>query len=396
MKVGILTFHWATNYGAVLQCYALQQTLTRLGMDVEVINYKPRRYDDSLYRFFKQHKYKNLTEYSTLRKKERAIGVFRRKNLNLTRRVHTCAEIGKLAKRYDLIVSGSDQVMNPSFLMWGESSKRRSPSYFLGFPYEGRRVAYAVSFGCVEYPQEARELATHYMGAFDAIGVRENTGVAIVESMGRSDAVVVPDPTILLPSEYYDSLATEGGRRGGRGVESGDYAYCFFLRNEEERRAQLGAVMSDKGLPFEELMWNNDDGDYSIQGWLRKIRNAKCVLTDSFHCMVMCLKLHKPFVVVTDVEGNEGMNDRFYSLLGRLGLSERVVYKGALANQTIALDKSASKNSFLTLNKDNEEKNGVAVIERVLNAPIDWSSIENHLQTYATVGEEFVGQFETK
>ena len=77
-------------------------------------------------------------------------------------------------------------------------------------------MAYAVSFGCVEYPQESRELAIHYMGAFDAIGVREDTGVAIVESMGRSDAVVVPDPTILLPSEYYDSLATEGNGRGRR------------------------------------------------------------------------------------------------------------------------------------------------------------------------------------
>ncbi len=392
MRVGILTFHWATNYGAVLQCFALQHTLTRLGMDVDVINYKPRRYDDSLYRFFKQHKYRHFREYLTLRKKESVIGRFRRKNLNLTRRVYTCAQIGRLARRYDVIISGSDQVMNPSFLMWGESSKRRSPSYFLGFPYEGRRVAYAVSFGCVNYPQEARELASQYMGSFEAIGVRENTGVSIVGSMGRDDTVVVPDPTILLPSEYYETLATEGHRRGRRGEEHGDYTYCFFLRNEKERREQLGTVTAEGKLPVGDLLWNNDDGDYSIQGWLCKIKNAKCVLTDSFHCMVMCLKLHKPFVVVTDVEGNEGMNDRFYSLLGRLGLSERVVYKGVLESQTVVPDHSDINGSPLTLKNDSVKKSGVALIDRVLKEPIDWPSTDYHLLSYATIGEKFLRQ----
>ena len=53
MKIGILTFHWATNYGAVLQCYALQTYLESLGHDVRVINYKPKQYDFSLWRFFR-------------------------------------------------------------------------------------------------------------------------------------------------------------------------------------------------------------------------------------------------------------------------------------------------------------------------------------------------------
>ena len=109
-------------------------------------------------------------------------------------------------------------------------------------------------------------------------------------------------------------------------------------------------------------MWNNDDGDYSMQGWLCKIRNAKCVLTDSFHCMVMCLKLHKPFVVVTDVEGNEGMNDRFYSLLSRLGLSERVVYKN---------DMSPALNSLPSI-------------------AISWTSVDATLISYATKGINFL------
>ena len=57
MKIGILTFHWATNYGAVLQCYALQAYLEQLGHNVRVIDYKPLKYDESLYNFIRCKKY---------------------------------------------------------------------------------------------------------------------------------------------------------------------------------------------------------------------------------------------------------------------------------------------------------------------------------------------------
>lgn len=70
MKIGILTFHWATNYGAVLQCYALQSYLESMGHDVKVINYKPRQYDDNLYTFLRFRKFLNLEEYFNNRKKE--------------------------------------------------------------------------------------------------------------------------------------------------------------------------------------------------------------------------------------------------------------------------------------------------------------------------------------
>ena len=75
------------------------------------------------------------------------------------------------------------------------------------------------------------------------------------------------------------------------------------------------------------VLWNNEDGDYTMQGWLSKIRHADFVVTDSFHCVVMCLKLHKPFAVVTEQEGNVGMNDRLYTLLDSVNQSNRIVHK---------------------------------------------------------------------
>jgi exopolysaccharide biosynthesis predicted pyruvyltransferase EpsI len=60
---------------------------------------------------------------------------------------------------------------------------------------------------------------------------------------------------------------------------------------------------------------------------MRKIKNARLVITDSFHCLVMCLKLHIPFFVITEQEGNVAMNDRLYTLLAPLKMEERIIYK---------------------------------------------------------------------
>lgn len=320
---------------------------------MRVVDYKPRSFDDSLYQFFRKHKYKNLAEYFTNRRKERAIGKFRKKNLNLTRRVYSCGDIANVVQGCDMVIAGSDQVMNPSFLRNGEGAGVITPSYFLGFPYDGRRVSYAVSFGCVEYPQDEGEIAARYIGDFERISVRENTGVEIVGSMGRNDAVVVPDPTILLPQSYYKALAAEWNKPLKR-----PYVYSFFIRNEAERCEAVGKEVANK-----RLLWHGNVRDYSMQGWLGRIERAEGVITDSFHCLVMCLKLHKPFVVINEVDGNEGMNDRFYSILGRLGLTDRI------------------------LHKSNIESLGA-----LLTRPIDWTMVDEALEEFAAVGLNFLKQ----
>lgn len=133
MRIGILTFHWATNYGAVLQCYALQDFLESLGHKVQVINYKPRQYDNNIYSFLRFRKFLNFQEYINNRKKEIKIREFRREHLHLTDRVYQCKEIASFASYYDILVSGSDQVVNPSFLMSGEGRGVVSPTYFWDF-----------------------------------------------------------------------------------------------------------------------------------------------------------------------------------------------------------------------------------------------------------------------
>ena len=136
--------------------------------------------------------------------------------------------------------------------------------------------------------------------------------------MGRDDAIVVPDPTLLIESRFYHQLADNHIN-----PNPNQYIYSFFIRNIAERKNAICNILKGK-----HILWNNEDGDYTMQGWLNKIKHSEFVVTDSFHCVVMCLKLHKPFVVITENNGNVGMNDRLYTLLGNIGLDNRIIYKG--------------------------------------------------------------------
>lgn len=317
MNIGILTFHWATNYGAVLQCYALQCYLTSIGHNVKVINYKPHQYDESLYKFLRYRKFLHLSEYINTQRKEKALNKFRNDHLNQTERVCTCDSICHISSQFDIIISGSDQVLNPSFLMAGEGKGKITPTYFIGFQFAGKKIGYALSFGCIIYPEDLCKIAAKYMSTFDRISVREISGVEIVKSMGRDDAEIVPDPTLLMDSQFYHSLADECSIH-----KREPYVYSFFIRHIAERKLLINNSLNGKNL-----LWNNEDKDYTMQGWLSKIKHSEFVVTDSFHCVVMCLKLHKPFVVITEKEGYVGMNDRLYTLLGEMKLDERIVCK---------------------------------------------------------------------
>lgn len=319
MKIGILTFHWATNYGAVLQCYALQTYLESLGHKVNVINYKPSFFDESVYKFLRYRKFLHLSSYFKTIKMEKMLVDFRNKYLKQTDRVLTINSIEKIASVFDIIISGSDQVLNPSFLMGGEGAHKITPTYFLDFPFDGKRIGYALSFGCVKYPENSLKEARKHIGTFDILSVRESSGIEIVRSMGRDDVVVVPDPTLLMPAEFYHSLADECT------YTKLSYTYCFFIRHITERKRAIKHILKDRPA-----LWNNDDRRYSLQEWLSKIKHSEFIITDSFHCMVMCLKLHTPFVVITEQEGNVGMNDRLYTLLGEIGMKKCVVHKNNL------------------------------------------------------------------
>jgi len=330
MKIGIITFHWATNYGAVLQCYALQTYLQRQKHEVFIINYRPKEYQKTFLKCFSSLKFwlwkMNYKDY----KKEKTIEKFRIRYLQQTELYKSFIELKTNVPYFDFYICGSDQIWNPYFTLKGENQKPTS-SYFLNFgDINAKRIAFAVSFGTNFYPKDASMYINAFLMNFNAISVREDFGVEILEKMGISSVNTVSDPTLLLNSFDYNKLLTKNKSTN----ESYYYVYIlrksnnYLLKEIYKDFSDMSLIVSDK---------NRDD---SISGWLDGIKYSSLVLTNSFHGMVFSIIYNIPFVVFIEKGHLAGMNERFYSLLVKLGLENRIVsdYSKEIVNKIISID----------------------------------------------------------
>lgn len=315
MKIGILTFHWGTNYGAILQAYALQTYLESMGHEVHIINYKPKRFNKSLLSCFLTPRFYLYASNIKAYLKEKKMKVFRRKYLHETVLYESLTELKKNPPNFDVYVCGSDQIWNPSFTTKGEGGP--TSTYFLDFGDKNiKKIAYAVSFGCDIYPKIASNIAIKYIPSFNAISVRENSGVQIITKMGFKEPIRLPDPTLLLDSTEYrfaDSPVTRNQK----------IAFFYILRKEDKIIKKIKkSIKKIYSLETADKVFK----PYSVEQWILGINNASIVVTNSFHGMVFSLIFHKPFVVVLSNGNSSTMNDRFNTLLSFLNLEHRILY----------------------------------------------------------------------
>lgn len=349
MKIGIMTFHWAANHGAVLQAYALCNYLRETyGAEVEIVDYYPKNLEISFINAIKRIRPRTVLKKLSELKKEKQISAFRAQ-LPKSRRYVTNRELIEATLDYDVLIAGSDQIWNPFFLLSGE--KKTTPVYYLNFGAEGtKKIAVSASFGCQELPEAAQKIAAPLLKQFHAIGVRENTGLDILRSMNIDSGVVTADPTALLPREAYLNLCS-----AKPATQSGGVVTCVLRRQTKQTKQLIDAICRA-----------NVEGQaenielYSMPDWLATIRDSRLVVTNSFHCTMMCLKLHTPFAVVLENGKGAGMNDRFSTLLNMFGLTNRVV-------------------------------NDVREIES-LSAPIDFSEVDRTMERYSQTLKSFIAQ----
>ncbi len=306
MKVGIITFHWGTNYGAVLQCYALQKFLVSKGHDVKIINYKPPKYDFSWLNFIRHPRsIFHIKSIFVQKKKEKKLKVFRKNYLNLTNRFYSFKELEKTNFDYDLFISGSDQILNPSFTLYGENNP--TASYYLEFVKDKNKIGYAVSFGCEKYPENAIKYANGWINNFDKIGIRENTAKDILKSLDfKKEITLVPDPTILLGLRMFDGIKIQT-------PNISNYICVYVLRKHIDVNCDNVFYIDDLNNPI------------SLESWLGYIKKSKAFVTNSYHGMIMSILFHIPFAVYVEHGEGKGMNDRFYTLLSLLGLEDRII-----------------------------------------------------------------------
>lgn len=341
MKIGIITFHWATNYGAILQAYSLQEYLKEQGHEVEIINYKPRHFDFGWKYLRRPWLLKGLRKDLVARKKERQLIPFRKENLITTKcRFFSIEDLNRTTMSYDAVISGSDQVMNPSYTLSGENHP--TSAYYLTFAYKSKRIGYAVSFGCTTYPEKALKYAKKWINSFDAIGVREQTGNDVLEQMDyRGRLQLVPDPTILYGRKLFDRINVSS-------IEKKDYLCVYMLR-------ETGSIVTENAIYIDEL--NNP---VPMEEWLGLIINSSGLITNSYHGMIMAILNHVSFVAVTSNSSGGGMNDRFTTLLSRLGLQDRLI--------------DSLDNHF----------------NEVLSKPISWDEVERKLECFRDEGALFL------
>ncbi len=314
-KIGTLTFHWATNYGAVLQAWALQQYLLEAGYETEIIRYLPRRI--RLIQRLQALRRRDFSWFS----RERGMAAFRKKALLQSRKTYpTGRALLRAGRQYDAVICGSDQIWNPSFTLTAEG--KPTLSYFLHFIPEGiRRIAYAASFGAGQLPEEMERLIRPELQKFHAVSVREETGRQILSRLGFF-AKVVCDPTLLLERSAYDRLIEAGEAAPPASTNSGLFSYILHagqgeaLRTTEFCRRLLGEEIA--GSPSS---GGSPSSAGSVYAWLKGIRDAAFVVTNSFHGTVFSILFHRPFITLP-VEGAD-MDDRLHTLLSALGLENR-------------------------------------------------------------------------
>lgn len=332
MKTAILTQPLRTNYGGILQNYALQQTLKSMGHEVYTLD-KAVTDHASLWKILKragrivfgkmpasylfyEKKYKQ--DYSVFTQHTRAF-VNRLINLYL----YTDLREDMKSNSFDAYVVGSDQVWRRGY---GDME-----DVFLGFTrgWEVKRVAYAASFGVDkwEYTQEETEICAAFAKQFDAVSMREASGVSLCKDYLGVSAVHVLDPSMLLTKEQYIDLVDMNVTTPPEGQ-----LFVHVLDKTPEKKGIIkGLANKYKLKPF---TCNQEVSESYIEipierriqppveQWLRSFLDAEYVVTDSFHATVFSILFNKRFLVLGNPE--RGLT-RIQSLLEKFGLEDCLI-----------------------------------------------------------------------
>lgn len=337
MKIGVLTLPLHTNYGGILQAYALQQVLKRMGHEAVLLDRKrfslppwhlrPLKYGKRII-----NKYIFGKHISVFAEKHKI------KEQNIKQRFtkeFVCDNIERLifksydkikAKDYDCLIVGSDQVWRPKYANYLLNGIEHS---YLDFAelWKVRRVAYAASFGTNdwEYTDKEAEDCKRLLKKFDYVSVREKDGINLCQKHFGIDAKLLLDPTLLLEKKDYIKLF----EKKQTPPSSGNLMVYVLDRNQDTDHFITQYANSQGLVPF----YTNtqvDNGQIDInervqpplEKWLRGFYDADFIITDSFHACVFSILFNKNFVVLGNA--TRGLS-RFDSLLSMFGLEDRMI-----------------------------------------------------------------------
>lgn len=327
MKIGILTFHRAINYGAVLQCFALYKKIESLGHDVEIIDYRPASIEKYRLLFHKhdfimrkgilkkiRYVLSSLLLILTKKRTAKKFDTFLNNGMKFSNIVHFPNDIPKY---YDLILFGSDQIWNPETcegldkIYWGQFEHGRT-----------MLVTYAASIGRINIlPSSVLDEISKYIHVYNSISVREKDLNEFLANKYEINSYIVCDPTILIEKEIYEKIIKYPQTTNYLvyyTVENDKNGYQFAYKVAEQINCsviRLHAYLSP--LRKQKIKY---DSELSPSEFLGYIANSKCVVTNSFHATSFSIIFRKDFYCLS-----QKSNSRAHTLMSSLGIENRLI-----------------------------------------------------------------------
>lgn len=333
-KIGILTFHCADNYGALLQAYGLLTWLRTHAFDAEIVPYAPfymtrrhwliqlpsfKRGEDPLrsIRRSLSRTLRNLRMLPELLEQKKRMRAFRRKALGVSGLPMIWTWQLRFTK-YCRYIIGSDQIWNPAITF----GLRRA--YFGAIPGKRKKVvAYAASLGAAELPPEYREEFARLVRQVDIISVREEDSAAFVEKASGKKVCVMPDPVMLLGREQWERVKAPCPLPDG-------FRYVLYHATQanKEMEAYAEKLAAAKGIEVLQVCYRKSE---HVKGFrhvftagpcefLAYIDGAEYVVSNSFHAVAMSIRFRKPFTAFL----HSASGARVRGLLKLCGLTDRL------------------------------------------------------------------------
>lgn len=308
MRLGILTFHHTTNFGATLQAYALSSFLQQQGHQVEFINYQPekaiRLYRDTLY--FKARKSEVPNNF--IREMKMRWFISRKLAVN-TKKYSTQEGLKKFDGHYDTVIVGSDEVWNIN------SFRGVDTSYFLDFlPSKTRKISYAASFGGTTSLGEHKSNIKNLIDDFSHLSVRDSNSVSLLKQECQRESKKVLDPTFLI---NYDHLINQNKKSNEH--------ILIYGKPSTNTAGYIKDLSRKLGIPIVSIGYANREADINriIVGpeeWLNYFSRARYVFTSFYHGTIFSILFKKPFTVFSAEQKIIKLRD----LLDDLNLSHRI------------------------------------------------------------------------
>lgn len=347
-KVGIVSCYFQHNYGSMLQAYATQMALDKIGLENETIDIsgfsKEIKYaklcyfvkasltSDILLTKFGMAKNKfvqkfSRSDYARLSKvRHKKFADFSRKMFRLSERYSSKAALGNAcAEKYNAVLVGSDQLWLPGNIA--------ADYYTLNFvPNHVNTVAYATSFGQSELPKKTAAKAQRFLQKIRHIGLREESGQVLVKKLTGRNVPVVCDPTLLFDGDEWLGIQNQ------EPIIKGRYILCYFLGNNPEQREFVRRLKQetncrivsllhlDEYIPADEEYADEAPYDIDPADFLNLIRHAEYVCTDSFHCTVFSILYSREFFTFRRYTKatRQSTNSRLETLFNITGIKGRL------------------------------------------------------------------------